>query len=106
MSLPPFVMHFADLADPRIARTRRHLLMEILVITFCAVLCGAEGWEYIGRLPLPPFRVETFDNTGQSASFVTRVMLRRREKPRISAPMVRVNGLVPVIRRDIGQSLL
>ena len=52
MSLPPFVLHFSELADPRIARTRRHLLMEILVIAFCAVLCGAEGWEDIERFGL------------------------------------------------------
>jgi predicted transposase YbfD/YdcC len=36
--------HFADLEDPRIDRTRRHDLMDILVIAICAVICGAEGW--------------------------------------------------------------
>ena len=25
-------------------RTKRHLLLDILVIALCAVLCGAEGW--------------------------------------------------------------
>ncbi len=35
---------FADLPDPRVARTRLHALTDILVITICAVLCGAEGW--------------------------------------------------------------
>ena len=52
MSLPPFVLHFSELADPRMARTRRRLLMEILVIAFCAVLCGAEGREDIERFGL------------------------------------------------------
>jgi predicted transposase YbfD/YdcC len=36
--------HFADLADPRIDRTRRHELLDIVVIAVCAVICGAEGW--------------------------------------------------------------
>jgi predicted transposase YbfD/YdcC len=38
---------FADLPDPRVARTRLHALTDILVIAICAVLCGAEGWEDI-----------------------------------------------------------
>ncbi len=36
---------FADLPDPRVARTRRHLLLDIVVIAISAVVCGAEGWE-------------------------------------------------------------
>lgn len=36
---------FSDLADPRVARTRLHSLHDILVISLCAVLCGAEGWD-------------------------------------------------------------
>jgi predicted transposase YbfD/YdcC len=41
--------HFADLEDPRIDRTRRHDLMDILVIAICAVICGAEGWVDIAN---------------------------------------------------------
>ena len=36
--------HFADLKDFRIDRTRRHELLDIVVIAICAVICGAEGW--------------------------------------------------------------
>jgi predicted transposase YbfD/YdcC len=36
--------HFSDLEDPRIDRTKRHMLMDILVIAVCAILCGAETW--------------------------------------------------------------
>lgn len=36
---------FADLADPRIERTRLHSLHDILVIALCAMICGAEGWD-------------------------------------------------------------
>ena len=29
--------------DPRIERTKRHLLVDILVIAICASICGAES---------------------------------------------------------------
>src|SRR5579863_6900052 len=34
--------HFSSISDPRIHRTRRHKLMDILLIAICAMLCGAE----------------------------------------------------------------
>jgi len=36
--------HFADLADPRVERTRWHSLIDIVSITICAVICGADTW--------------------------------------------------------------
>lgn len=44
--------HFADLPDPRVKRTRRHLLSDILAIILCATFCGAEGWEDIEQWAL------------------------------------------------------
>lgn len=41
--------HFKDLKDPRTERTRRHDLMDIVVIAICAVICGSEGWEDIAK---------------------------------------------------------
>ena len=41
--------HFGDLPDPRVRRTRRHALMDILVITLCGVICGADDWVAIAR---------------------------------------------------------
>lgn len=38
------VDHFMRLEDPRIDRTKYHLLMDIIVITLCATICGADGW--------------------------------------------------------------
>jgi predicted transposase YbfD/YdcC len=43
------VAHFADLPDPRVRRTRRHALSDILVITLCAVICGADDWASVAR---------------------------------------------------------
>jgi predicted transposase YbfD/YdcC len=36
--------HFAELTDPRIDRTKRHELIEIIVIALCAVISGADNW--------------------------------------------------------------
>lgn len=39
--------HFVDLEDPRIDRTKKHLLLDIIALAICAVIGGAEGWEEI-----------------------------------------------------------
>ncbi len=41
--------HFRQLPDPRVRRTRRHSLEDVLVITLCAVICGADEWAAIAR---------------------------------------------------------
>jgi predicted transposase YbfD/YdcC len=63
--LRPLVEHFALLPDPRVDRTKRHLLLDIVVVAVCAVIGGADTWvdiEEYGRakyewlkrfLPLP-----------------------------------------------------
>jgi predicted transposase YbfD/YdcC len=35
---------FAGLTDPRIDRTKRHELTDIVVIALCATICGADSW--------------------------------------------------------------
>lgn len=44
---------FGDMPDPRVEGRCDHVLVEILLITVCAVLCGAESWS----------EVEQFGNT-------------------------------------------
>ena len=41
------VEYFEDLDDPRIDRRKLHLLIDIVIITICAVICAAETWEDI-----------------------------------------------------------
>jgi predicted transposase YbfD/YdcC len=36
--------HFGDLPDPRVERTREHKLLDIVIITICAVICAADSW--------------------------------------------------------------
>jgi predicted transposase YbfD/YdcC len=44
--------HFGMLTDPRVERSKDHLLVDIITIALCGVICGAEGWvalETFGR---------------------------------------------------------
>jgi len=36
--------HFSDLEDPRIERQKHHHLIDIITISICAVICGADTW--------------------------------------------------------------
>jgi len=45
--------------DPRVDRTKRHLLSDILAIAICAVICGADEWtemEAFGKAKQPWFK--------------------------------------------------
>jgi predicted transposase YbfD/YdcC len=44
-----FLTHFGQLQDPRLNRKKRHSLLDIIAVTVCAVLAGAEGWMNIER---------------------------------------------------------
>jgi predicted transposase YbfD/YdcC len=51
--------HVAALPDPRVERTKRHQLLDVVTIAVCAVLCGAETWvavETWGKAKLPWLR--------------------------------------------------
>lgn len=39
--------YFSEIKDPRVTRTKKHLLKDILVIATLAIIAGAEGWEDI-----------------------------------------------------------
>jgi predicted transposase YbfD/YdcC len=59
MSSPSLMSHFANLPDPRIERTKRHKLIDIMVIAICGVVCGANDWvaiETYGRAKESWFR--------------------------------------------------
>ena len=46
---PVIFSHFDDLTDPRMDRTKCHLLIDMVVIALCAAICGAEGWADVER---------------------------------------------------------
>ena len=41
--------HFESLSDPRHTRNRKHLLVDVVVISICGILCGASGPTAIHR---------------------------------------------------------
>lgn len=51
--------HFGQVVDPRIERSKRHQLLDILTIAICAVICSADDWveiEQFGKAKLDWFR--------------------------------------------------
>jgi len=41
--------HFSNLKDPRAQHSIDHLLLDIITITLCATICGANDWEAIAE---------------------------------------------------------
>ena len=39
--------HFENLTDPRAEHSIDHLLIDLVIITICAVICGANNWVEI-----------------------------------------------------------
>ena len=51
--------YFGDLTDPRVERTKRHALLDIVTLALCGVICGAESWveiEEFGKVKQGWFR--------------------------------------------------
>ena len=51
--------HFATLPDPRVDRTKRHQVLDVVTMAICAVLSGADTWVAIeawGKAKLPWLR--------------------------------------------------
>jgi predicted transposase YbfD/YdcC len=51
--------HFGGIEDPRIDRTKRHKLLEIIILAICGAICGADDWvamEKFGKAKLGWFR--------------------------------------------------
>jgi predicted transposase YbfD/YdcC len=50
VTAPPGLLRaFAGLKDPRVNRTKRHSLGDILAIAICAIICGADGWTQVAK---------------------------------------------------------
>lgn len=59
--MPPTSLHepFRSLEDPRVDRTKRHSLLDIIIIAMCGVICGADTWvdvEEFGKAKQPWFQ--------------------------------------------------
>jgi predicted transposase YbfD/YdcC len=50
--LGSMLTHFQVLQDPRLERSRLHNLLDIIAITICAVICGADSWVDVQKYGL------------------------------------------------------
>lgn len=76
------VLRFFDaVEDPRMNRTKRHMLDDILFITLCAVICGADSWyqvelfgrarlDWLGTLLVLPNGIPSHDTFGRVFSLI------------------------------------
>jgi hypothetical protein len=44
------IEHIRQISDPRIEKKCRHKLEDIVAISICAILCGADDWNAIDRV--------------------------------------------------------
>ena len=59
--------YFAGLPDPRVERTRKHRLDDILVIALCAVICGADTFEEVERFEEDTPALKSYQEKKKSA---------------------------------------
>lgn len=74
-----FLDYFNDLDDPRLDRKKFYPIEEILLITFLAVICGAESWndiENFGKAKLPYLRKYLPFNNGTPSDDTFRRLFR------------------------------
>ena len=68
--------HFQGLTDPRMERAKRHNLLDIVALTLCAVICGADNWveiaefgqakaEWLGSFLALPNGIPSHDTLGR-----------------------------------------
>jgi len=43
------IAHFSSIPDPRIERGKKHKLIDIVFMTLCAVISGADGWVAVAE---------------------------------------------------------
>ena len=48
-SADSLIEHFSQVPDPRIERSQRHHLIDIVVIAVCGAICGADNWVHIAE---------------------------------------------------------
>lgn len=46
---PVILTHFEGLTDPRVERTKKHALSDLVAIALCGAICGADTWTDVER---------------------------------------------------------
>jgi hypothetical protein len=99
---------FAELKDPRLPWTRRHLLTDIVLIAIAAILSGAEGLDDMERygkdkqgwlksLLAPPHGIPSHDTFNRVFQVLDPADLEKHFLDRVSAIARRTQGEVVAI---------
>lgn len=90
-------VHFRQLPDPRVRRTRRRALEDILVITLCAVICGADD------RPVPGTWVRARTRCGRLVAGRTRTARHREFGCRGTVMVARLSAAIERARAANGE---
>jgi hypothetical protein len=102
-----FMQRFGEIEDPRMNRQRRHALLDIIAITMCASIAGADGWTRVasfGRskeawlrtfLTLPN-GIPSHDTFGPVFSILESQAFQQAFQSWVCAIQERVQGVAPI----------
>jgi len=109
------VNHFSSLRDPRQAHKTAHSLMDILILTLCAVLSGADTWvdvQAFGQAKKEWLKtyldlsngIPSHDTLGRVFSLINPEELERCFKSWIAAIAGQIKGVVPIDGKTLRRS--
>jgi hypothetical protein len=108
--------HFAQIPDPRIERTKRHNLIDILGISICGVICGADGWaeieefghakyEWLQQFFELPNGIPSHDTFGRVFARLSPTQFQQRFQGWMQAVSTRTGGqIIPIDGKTLRRS--
>ena len=108
--------HFSQIPDPRIERTRRHNLLDIIGISICGVICGADGWteieefghakhEWLQQFFELPNGIPSHDTFGRVFARLSPTQFQTRFHEWIQAVSIRTRGqIIPIDGKTLRRS--
>ena len=110
-----FLTCFGQLEDPRMNRQKKHLLLDIVAITVCAVIAGADGWTDVakfGKAKEPwlrgflklPNGIPSHDTFGRVFSLLDPQAFQEAFRDWVGAIQGRVQGVVAVDGKTVRHS--
>lgn len=110
-----FLTCFGQLEDPRMNRQKKHLLLDIVAITVCAVIAGADGWTDVakfGKAKEPwlrgflklPNGIPSHDTFGRVFSLLDPAAFQEAFRDWVGAIQGRVQGVVAVDGKTVRHS--
>ena len=107
--------HFSDLTDPRILKKTAHSLNEIITITICAVICGADTWadvelfgkskqEWLRKFLALPNGIPSHDTFGRVFALLSTQELERCFISWVTSIAEQVEGVIAIDGKTIRRS--